>query len=305
MTTETTTQKQPQGQTIHDAIDALFAEKAAAPAPAPVSAAPAEEPKPAEAAPEQTEAPAEGEQPAEETPAEPPKPEPPKVSASDYAVQLAKAKKKLAQVKPAAAPAQPSAEAIKRAAAIEAAGGDPLKAFEAAGLDLQAVVKAYEKRVLEEPDYPDPLAKEIKVLSDRLAQYEEREQQAKDAAALQSFLSSAEQMIKAGGDAYEYTAAYGEEGMELVKALVLEEAENGKVLPLGKALEMAEAYYSEKAGKIANTKKLKKLVQPQTPAPKKPGLPQGAPAAGAAPATTTAPRSVQDVINQSIDALLG
>jgi hypothetical protein len=307
MTTETTTPAQT--PTIHDAIDALFAEKAAA-APAPVSAPAAEEPKPIEAAaPEQTEAAAEGEPTTEEAP-EQPKPEPTKVSASDYAVQLARAKKKLAQAKPAAPVAQPSAEAIKRAAAIEAAGGDPLKAFEAAGLDLQAVVKAYEKRVIEEPDYPDPLAKELKTLSDRLAQYEEREKAAEEARSVSQFFDHAKQMIAAKETDFAYVQAYGDDGLALVKTLVLSAAEgdeeNGippQTLPLREALKMAEAHYRANDEKAAKAREALKPKQPSQT--KKPGLPQGAPAAGVAPAQTTAPRSVQDVINQSIDALLG
>jgi hypothetical protein len=313
-----TTETQPTtGQTIHDAIDALFAEKAGTTTPAaPVQAAAVSTPPAAETSENQPETTAETQPEITTETAEKP-PEAPKVSASDYALQLSKAKKKIAAAEakaktaPGAQPVQPSAEAIKRAAAIEAAGGDPVKAFEAAGFDLKAVIQAYEKRVLEDPEVVDPLAQEVKTLSDRLAQYERAAKAAEDAATVASFFDAAKKMIATKGSEFEYVAKFGDEGLDLVKTLVVSAAEGDeeKGIPpqeitLAQALKLAEAHYEAMADKMAQAEKLRKKIQPASQT-KKPGLPQGAPAAGVAPATTTAPRSVQDVINQEIDALLG
>ncbi len=337
MTTPTPTeQTTPTTQTtIHDAIDALFAEKekppgsaAVAQPPAPTSNGASADPAGSTPAPATTEPAApEGEQPETTTepeqevegeqPAETQQPEPPKVTASEHALAIARARKKLAQAearlaatKPA--PTAPSADAIRMAAAIEAAGGDPLKALEAAKLDVLDIVRAYEKRVKDEPDFADPLAKEVKTLADRLALFEKREKEATEAASVQKFFDAAEQTIKAakGGD-FEYVVAHGREGLELVKELVLSAAEGDDetppyILPVADALAMAEAHYESEAETLAKTDKLKKKIAPAPPTPKKkPGLPQGSPAAGAAPTQTTQPRTVQDVIDQELDALLG
>lgn len=274
--------------TIHDAIESLFATKAEAPAPV-VEAAPSEE------------ATAETSEPAPEAaPVETP---PAKVSAADYAIQLARAKK-IAAKAAAATPAQamPSAEIIKRAAAIEAAGGNPIKIMEAAGIDLAAAVRAYENEAAANPKYTDPLEAKVAELAAKLAQYEGRDRASEDAKAVTSFFDAADKTMKASGDKFEYVAAYGGEGLELVKELVLEAAKGGEVLPLAKALEMAESHYSAEADKLAKTKKLAAKFQPQT---RKPGIAQQAPAAGAAPANQTKSLTVSDVINESIDALLG
>lgn len=277
--------------TIHDAIDALFAEKEKA---APVAAVTEN----TETSPEVATTEATTETPAAATPAEPAK-----VSASDYAIQLAREKKKLAK-KMAAVPAQaaPNADIIKRAAAIEAAGGDPIKRMKAAGIDLAEAVRAHENDLAQNPEFHDPLAKEVKALAEKLAHYEARERVAQDEAATSSFFTAAEKMISGGGDKFEYVAAHGPEGLEVVKQLVLEASKNGEVLPLVEALKMAENHYGAEADKLAKTKKLAAKFQTPT---RKPGLPQQAASAAPAPAKQTKPLSVSDVINNEIDALLG
>jgi hypothetical protein len=297
-----TTETKPaptQETTIQDAVDALFASKEPA-KPAPEAPAPVLAETTAEAAiVEQPEA----EQVVE--PAPEAKPEP-KTSASDYALQLARARKKIAALaarQPAAPVAtSPSDAAIKRAAAIEAAKGDTVKEFEAAGFELKAIVEAYDRRMAEEgADYPDPLAKEVKALATKLALFEKREKEASDVAAETHFLSVASNLVKASGDKFEYVAAKGTKGLELVKELVLAADEKGEFLPVADALRLAEAHYEEEANELATTKKLASKFTPQT---RKPSIPQQAPVTGAAPAKQTAPRPVTDVINEAIDALL-
>jgi hypothetical protein len=328
--------------TIHDAIDALFAQKAAELPPTPPPETPPADPPPGDVSKEaeksntsgehvdpanmSPETPAdgaapEGEQPPEDKPEEKP-PEQPKTSAADYALQLSRAKKKLAAAEAKASAAQPppktpSEEALQRAAALEAAGADPLKRFEAAGLDLAEVVKAFDAKLAEDPDSGDPLAKKVKELEslhgklvEKLSLYEKREQEAEDAKAESSFLASAETMAK-GSDDFETVAAFGSEGLELVKQLVLEahagNPEKGiapRVMPVAEALKEAEAYYRAIGTKLAKTKWLAKLLQTTTT--KKPGIGSGGPPAPPAPKPdTTKPTTVQDVINQEIDALLG
>lgn len=276
--------------TIHDAIDALFAEK--------------EKTAPAAAASETTETAPEVATTETTTEALPDAPaEPAKLSASDYAIQLAKEKKKLAK-RLAAVPAQapPNADIIKRAAAIEAAGGDPIKRMKAAGIDLAEAVRAHENDLAQNPEFHDPLAKEVKALAEKLAHYEARERVAQDEAATSSFFTAAEKMISGGGDKFEYVAAHGPEGLEVVKQLVLEASKSGEVLPLAEALKMAENHYGAEADKLAKTKKLAAKFATPT---RKPGLPQQAASAAPAPAKQTKPLSVSDVINNEIDALLG
>lgn len=322
MTTTTPTQTgttPPQTNTIHDAIDKLFASKeaqAAQPPATPPSSDAAPTPVAAEQPKTEGDAAPAAEAKTEPQAAEQPPPAPEtKVSASDHAIQVARAKKKLAAAEARLAAgkkpeASPSADAIKRAAAIEAAGGDPLKAFEAAGLDLAEVVKAYEKRVNEEPEFADPLAREVKLLSEKIALFEKREEEAKDVAATSEFFSAAKQMITAKPGDFDFVAAEGEEGLELVKQLVLSAAEGDEknppyVLSIGEALKLAEAHYEALAARLAKAEKMKKLVTPPPQTPKKPSIAQQAPAAGAAPVTQTQPRSVEDVINTAIDALMG
>lgn len=298
----TTTTEAPKSTeaTIQDAVDAMFAEKAKS------------EPKPAETpAPEvkaEPETPA-AEAPAE-TPAEEPKlPEAPKVSASDYALKLARIKKR--ETASANLAPKVSAEAIKRAAAIEAAGHDAVAAFEASGLDLATIVNAYEKKREEEPTNADPLAKEVKQLRDMLAGFQEREKEreAKESeretvAATQEFHDATRAIIKDSGDSYEYTAARGQEGLDVVKHLVLQSAKEGITLSLFDALKEAEAYFEEDAEPLLQTKKLAAKFS-ATPQTKKPGIPQQSPLTTPAPAAPTKPLSVSDVINQAVDALLG
>lgn len=288
-----------QETTIQDAVDALFASKETAkPSPPPETPAIT-----AEATTETTEA-------AEAATAEPTAevvtaPES-KTSASDYALQLARARKKISALesrKPAApAPTTPSDAALKRAAAIEAAKGDTVKEFEAAGFELKAIVEAYDKRMAEEGgDYPDPLAKEVKALATKLALFEKREKDASEVAAETHFLSVASDFVKASGDKFEYVAAKGTKGLELVKELVLAADEKGEFLPVAEALKLAEEHYEEEANELAKTKKLASKFTTPT---RKPSIPQQAPVTGAAPVKQTVPKPVTDVINEAIDALL-
>lgn len=303
----------PAGNTIHDAVEALFAEKAAKPAetPAPSVEQPTVEVKTEG---ETIEQPVEGNAPPADDKAAEPAPEP-KLSAAEYAVQLARTRKKLAVAEAAASAAQkqstpaPSAEAIKRAAAIEAAGGDPLKAFEAAGFDLATVVQAYNNKSATDPEYTDPLAKEVKELRTELQRLQQRETVQRDAESEAEFMRAAETRVKASEE-FEYVAAKGQKGLELVKELVLQAAngipEKGippRVMPLAEALKEAEAFYSEELEPLAQTKKLAKKFQ--TSQTRKPGIAQQSPTAGTAPATQTKPKSVRDVINQELDALMG
>ena len=115
------------------------------------------------------------------------------------------------------------------------------------------------------------------------------------------FLAEAANRVK-GNDEFEYVAAYGDEGLQLVMALVLEASAQGEQLLIGDALKEAEAHYSAQAEKAASTKKMAAKFKQQ---PRKPGIGQQAPAAGTAPTTPTKPKTVQDVINSEIDALLG
>lgn len=298
-----TTPQATTGGTIHDAIDALFAEKAAEPEPAaPAEAAPA----PASTEEAVTEQP-KAEEPAAAAPAEP------KVTASDAAIIAAKARRALAAAK--AATPKPSAPtvseaALKRAMALEAAGDDPLARFKAAELDLAAVVQAYDNDQATNPEHLDPFAKKVMALEEKLTRYENEAEAAKDAAAEANFFTATERLIKDGGDKFECVAAYGLEGLNFVKRLVLRAAkgdpENGlapEVLPLGEALKLAEAHYDKQAETLAKTKKLASRFKPtQTGSP---GIGSQSTAAATAPANQTPPASVQDVINNSIDALLG
>lgn len=282
--------------TIHDAIDAMFASKEPA---APKTEQAKTEAPAAEAAPA-TERMAEPEAPTE--PAEEPKlPEAPKVSATDYALKLAKIKKR-EQASANLAPAV-SADAIKRAAAIEAAGGDPVKAFEAAGFDLATIVQAYDKKMADEPNNADPLAKEVKKLQETIADMRAQADARDNEAATSEFFRDAQAFMSAKGDAFEYVAAYGQEGLDVVKELVLKSSKKGKVLPLPEALRLAEEYYEGLAQPLLQTKKLQSKFA--TTPTKKPSIPQQAPVTTPAPTAPTKPKSVSDVISNELDALMG
>jgi hypothetical protein len=301
---------------IHDAVDALFASKE------PAAETPAEETVTEETTVETSEETTTEEAPAEaEAPKEEAKPEPPKKSASDYAIEIARAKKKLAavqaQLPKAEAPKQPSQKALERALALEAAGDDPIKRFEAAQLDLAEVVKAFDQRMAADPDSNDPLAKKIeelalmnKTLAEKLSQFEEAQVAASDAQAIGDFLAAAEKTAKSS-EQYELVTAYGQEGLDLVLNLVLEARKGDpekkiapRIMPLAEALQTAEAYYESLVAPATKTKKLASKFKTE-PAPKKPSIGGAAPTAGKAPVEKTPARSVQDVINSEIDRLLG
>lgn len=322
MTTETTTEtKTTPEATIHDAIDALFAEKAkeTPPATRPLGAAgdaadararvtsdapsTSSEIAPAETTTEAS-PPAEGEAATEpEAPTEPAAdpaaaPDAKKVSASDYALKLAQMRKKAAKAVPVAPTTPtPSAEAIKRAAAIEAAGGDAKKAFEAAGLNLADVVKAYEQEVLE-GDNPDPLAVEVKRLNARIVQLEGDKIKAESTEAERNFMNVAQKFVTDNAVKFPRVKAMGQEALDIAKHMVLQEGEQGRVLPLVKALEDVEAHFRGIDEKLATTR-----PQPPKPTTRKPSIPQQASTAAAAPAPPTTARTVSDVINSEIDAL--
>jgi len=293
------------GQTIHDALDAIFAPPAKA-APkaefAPVAAVGDTE----TAAPTATVAEGDG-APAvvgEATQAEPAKePEAPaQISRADYAIQLARAKRKIAKLQaqtPSSKPT-PSESAIALAAQLEAAGDDHYARFKALGLDLGKVTDGAQKE-LSDPESPDPLAREIKTLRDRIAAFEAEKEAAKEADAVRNFFSVVESQIKAGGDEYEFVAAHGQDGLDLVKELVLEAARIKKPITVAEALKDAEQWYAHEAETLAKTKKLAKKLAPP-PTKKRPGIGSGSPAAAPAP-TTTKPVSVTDAIENELEAL--
>ncbi len=306
-TTTETQQPKTTEATIHDAVDALFAEKSKAAEPPKPKEAPAAAAEPAEAKAEtKTEpveaSPAEGETAEEETateeaPAET-KPEPEKVSATDYALELARARKRLAKTTTPAPTAQtPSAEAIELAAKMQAAGADPVKRFEAAGLNLADVVKAYEKEVLE-GNAPDPLADEVKRLNQRIEQLETDRMTAETVQTKREFFSAAERFVAANESKFARVKAMGQKALDIVEHMVIQQGQQNIVLPLVKALEMVEDHYREIDEQLATTRPQPK---PQT---KKPSIPQQAPLASAAPTAPTKPLTVSDVIDNELDALL-
>ena len=283
------------GATIHDAIDALFAAKESASVSATLATTTdtATTPAVVDAAPVDGDAPSL----VETTPIV----DVPKVSASDYAVKLARLKRQQAAAPQPTTQRMPSPELIARAQAIEAAGGDPLKAFEAAGFDLTQVVTAYENALASNPAEYDPLAKEVRRLAEELSQYKRQAQTATEVAAEQNFLGIVAQHVSKNGDEFEYVARHGQQGLDLVKELVIESGKTGRVLPFVEALRLAESHYDEQAKIFGSTKKLQKTIQPQT---QRPGIAQSAAAAGAAPTQAeTRPKSVNDVINDSLAAL--
>lgn len=276
---------------IQDAVDALFAKsEPKTETPAPAAETPAE---PAEAAPEAQ----------AETPAEEPKlPEVPATSASDYALKLERIKKRekaSAQLSTSA-----NADAMKRAMAIEAAGGDPIKAFEAAGFDLATIVQAYEKKREEDPTNADPLAAEVKQLRAMLTEFAERESARSAEAATGEFFGAAKEIIASSEGKYEYVAAFGEEGLDLVKELVLQSARQRKSLPLHEALQLAEDHFEAQATKLRSTKKLASHFAKTEPA-KKPSIPAQAPVTTTAPAAPTKPRTIEQIIMDELDARMG
>lgn len=294
----------PVQNTIHDAVEALFAEKEASestPTAVPVGSgehvATVEKPD------------ASDEEPKQEADGEKKEPEPAKeeaATASDVAIELAKAKKALARAKqkqPEAKPDGISPEMMKRIAAMQAAGGDTLKEFEAAGFDLAKVVQLYENRAADDPNFNDPLAAQVKLLSEKLTRYEEREQAANDEAAVTSFMRDAETFAQSNEETNFVAALTPLGGLENVKQRVLDAAQRNEVLTLADSVKQAEKDLVEVFEALAKTPKGKKMIAKLYPQmPKTPGIPPNSSKATPAPETQT-PNNVADVISNAIDAL--
>lgn len=289
--------------TIQDAVDALFAEREAK-----EKASTATAPTDQALAPTAPTEPTTDEQPVEEPAKEEAPKEEPKPTASDLALEIARAKRvmaKAAQKKPADDTPQLTPEMLKRAAAIQAAGGDPLKEFEALGGDLAKLVQAYDNRAADDPSFADPLAAEVKRLSEKITQYEEREAQAKDEAAVTHFMREAESFARRGEETNFVAALVPHGGLENVKQRVIEAAGRNEQLTLVDSVKAAEKDLETVFEALAKTPKGKKLMAkyfPQTP--KTPGVPsQQAPKGAIAPEPNQKPLTSADVIANAIDAL--
>lgn len=291
---------------IQSAIDDMFATREAKPVPPNVTP-PAEVTTSAETVAKVTDAAtADATDPA--AAAETPKPA--KASASDYAIELAKLKRKQAAAPKAEAPKPkgPSDAAMARALAFEQAGDDPIKQLEATGIPFEKLIDRYEKQITEDASLADPYARALKDLQDELSAM--KEDRAKERASTQAreekeaetnFIKAARQLAASMPDEFEYVDAEGDDGYDYVKSLVLDAHREGKFLSLPDALRKAERELEAVADRLASTKKLaKKFSQPTH----RPAIAQQAPAAGMAPISTKS-KTASDVINESIDALLG
>lgn len=248
---------------LHSAIEAMFP---STPAPAPaVVAPPIVEQPPSDAAPADTageSATAEPE--AAEAAATPAVDAVPQKSASDYAIELSKMKRRAERETEKLRAKQPSADALARLEQLEAAKSDPLKALQLLGIDYKTLTDRFVESVEADPAAHDPSTQKLAAIEAKIAAYEQQMESERQSTMLRQFDSDVREAVKAAADA-EYLHAMGDDGVDFVAALIRTEAQQtGKFLPYREATRLAEAHFEQQAEALSKTKKLRSKLGTQT-----------------------------------------
>jgi hypothetical protein len=228
-----------------------------------------------EVAPETTVAEVKTQEIKEEAPPEPEAPTAPKVSKSDLALQVARAKKAqaAAEAQRQTISAQQSAD-LKRLADLEAIKGDPLKVLQHFGHDYKATTDAYVKAVeAGDPTPPDPvmtgIQKEIASLREKVTQYEAREQEANRVAVVKQFEADAANFLSKRTD-LEFLSAQRDAVDQIKDVIVAHWQANKEELSIKEAAEAVEEALTLQAQTLSKTQKLRKTLGVSASEPKKP-----------------------------------
>ena len=132
------------------------------------------------------------------------------------------------------------------------------------------------------PPEPDPLDQKLEPINEklskveqieqRLLQWEESLKQKENQQNYQLMLDGIKDTLVKGGERFEITAAMGQEGVDLIKDVMVEYYnEHSKLLTYEEAAQQVEEWYEQDLlAKLSQTKKVQSRFKPAEPEPKQP-----------------------------------